>query len=488
MTNRIMVLMATDGKPSLATLADAREAASQGRWQQLLEWGADDAFLLQSHHILNAYIAAGFELSQEGILKRAAEIALFSRWDRTHRYSFARSFVASERCDLAWRTIQANPALFEDPAFVKQARRVIAYSQDENLRAEIKAAIAVAMKGGAEIKPKRSDFRFPHEKSPASPLGKAAAKLGSRTAPRHLTAFDLAIERTRASLSKAKRPELREHKSVFVDRHGQIWREDGAIIKTTGKPIAAVKQADVPNHYVAVSGIKETRGIYHWLVDRLSCFSWMLQANIQLPPILLSATASSFEGETLELVGLGGLVCPVGHAEYVERLIVPRVGFEGMVYWDQVSPIFEIIKDFAQNMGATASLVPSERIYISRSDAKRRPMSNEKELEARLIAEDYEIVSFTGMPLWQQFFIAFSAREIVAPHGAGLSHLIMCDPGTKVTEILPISDGTHKLRFNYARLSLLRGHNYRAWLEPQLGEQDSWSVEIEPFLEYLRER
>ncbi|MHC1999548.1 glycosyltransferase family 61 protein [Methylobacterium sp. CM6241] len=477
--------MATNGKPSLATLADARQATSHGKWQQILEWGGDDAFLLQSHHILNAYIAAAFDLSEENALRRAADIALSSRWDRTHRYSFARSFVASERCDLAWKTIQANPDLQTDPAFVKQARRIIAYTQDETLKNEIKAVIVSALKGGAEIKPTPSKFRFPNGKSDPALLGSAVAKLGSRTAPRHLAAFDLAMERTRATLSKAKKPVLREYKSVFVDRHGQIWREDGAIIKTTGKPIVAVKQGDVPNHYTAMFGIKETRGIYHWLVDRLAAFSWMVDRDDAVLPILLSDRASPFEAETLKLVGIGGLVCPIGGPEYVEKLIVPRVGFEGMMYWDQVSPIFDKIKQYVMERAEDASLVASERIYISRSDAKRRPMSNEKEIEALLAADDYEIVSFTGMPLWQQFFIALSATEIVAPHGAGLSHLIMCSPGTKVTEILPISDGTHKLRFNYARLSLLRGHNYRAWLEPQIGEDDSWSLDVKAFWEYL---
>ncbi|WP_081631226.1 glycosyltransferase family 61 protein [Methylobacterium sp. 77] len=477
--------MAKVGEPLFATLSDARRAVSSGSWQQILDWGKDDAFLLQSHHIVNAYVAAAYELSQVDALQRAADLALSPRWDRNHRYSFARAFVASERCDLAWRTIQANPDIYSDPAFVKQARRVIAYSHDEVLRDEIKRAIVVAMKGGSEIKPTPSSLHFAFESSPAVALGSAVAKLSSRTSPRHLAAFDLAIQRTRDALLKAKRPVLREYSNVFVDRHGQIWREDGSIIKTTGKPIVNIGRNEVSNHHAAVFGIKETRGIYHWLVDRLASFAWMLQEDIGKMPILLSDKASHFEATTLSLVSLGDLVCSVGGPEYVERLIVPRVGFEGMMYWDQVSPIFQNIRNYALDMAVKAALSPAEKIYISRSDAKRRPMSNEKEIEVRLAAEGYQIISFTGMPLWQQFFIAFSAKEIVAPHGAGLSHLIMCASGTKVTEILPISDGTHKLRFNYARLSLLRGHQYSAWLEPQIGEEDSWSVDVDPFLEFL---
>ncbi|MHC2019054.1 glycosyltransferase family 61 protein [Methylobacterium sp. CM6247] len=453
--------------------------------QQILDRGGDDAFLLQSHHLLNHYIAAAYELSRADALERAADLVMSPRWDRIHRYSFARSFVASQRCDLAWKSIQANPDLSSDPAFVKQARRVIAYSRDSLLRSEIKRAIAEALKGGADIKPVPSKFAFPGSGSAPAMLGSAVAELGSRTAPRHLAAFDLAMERARHTLSRAKRPELREYRDVFVDRHGQIWREDGAILKTTGKPISQVSRADVPNHSVAMFAIKETRGIYHWLVDRLSSFAWMLEEDNGRLPILLSDKGSAFETETLSLVGFGDVVFPVGHAAYIERLIVPRVGFEGMVYWDQVTPIFDRIRDYAISMAQPLALKAADKIYISRSDAKRRPMSNEKEIECKLAESGYQIVSFAGLPLWQQFFIAFSAKDIVAPHGAGLSHLILSPPGTKVTEILPVSDGTYALRFNYARLSLLRGHHYRAWLEPQTGAENSWSVDTDTFLKYL---
>ncbi|GJE17487.1 hypothetical protein AIGOOFII_2202 [Methylobacterium marchantiae] len=296
------------------------------------------------------------------------------------------------------------------------------------------------------------------------------------------------MESTRRGLSSPKRPALSEYENVFVDRHGQIWLEDGAIIKTTGKEIFQARKDDVQNFETAVYGIKETRGIYHWLVDRVSNFSWMLQDGCDAFPILLSDRASPFEAQTLSLVDLGWQSYAVGRAAFVKRLIIPRVGFGGLMYWEQISSIFDRLKAYAEEMAETHSVTPSERIYISRSDAKRRPLSNEKEIEARLVSDDYEIVSFTGMPLWQQFFMASSAREIVAPHGAGLSHLVMCNPGTKVTEIIPVSDGTHKLRFNYARLSLVRGHDYRAWLEPQIGEQDSWSVDTDAFFEFLHAR
>ncbi len=350
----------------------------------------------------------------------------------------------------------------------------------------IRRTVAEAMKGGHAVVAAASDLSFPAPESQPGTFGTAVAALGSRTAPRHLAAFHHKMEQTRIALAAAKQPSLREINNVFVDRHGQIWREDGAIIKTSGTPIPPVRRGEVPNVDVAFFGIKATRGIYHWLVDRVSSYAWMRDDDPRGPLILLSDQAPAFETETLDLLGLSERVSRVGEATFVERLIVPRVGFAGLMYWDRVAPVFNRLTRLSRTIARSHALEGHERIYISRSDAKRRPLSNEKEIEAALARDGYEIVSFTGMPLWRQFFLASSAREIVAPHGAGLSHIILCTPGTKVTEILPIKDGTYSLRFNYGRLSLARGHEYRAWLEPQIGDEDSWTVDADAFLDHLR--
>lgn len=468
-----------------AGLSKFQAALAIADWDQILEWGKDDKFLLEHYSCLNAYIKAAHELSDLSAVAKAADLSILPKWKKPQRYLFARTFADVERYEEAWAIVQSTRDP-DDPSFVKHARRIAANSHSKKLRHEIRREIRDFMGAGSDIKPTASTITFPAPTSQPRELGQAVARLGSRTVPRHLAAFELAVDGVRASAKNPQRPLLDEYRDVFVDRTGQIWREDGSILKTMGKPIATSRREDVPNFAEAFSSIKETRGIYHWLVDRVSNFAWMLHDGGRMMDILLSDRSSEFEAHTLDLLDLHEKVSPVGDAAFVERLIVPRVKFEGLMYWDQVSIVFNRLKEFSCDMVEQSSATPAERIYISRSDAKRRPLANERDIEAALKADGYEIVSFTGMPLWKQFFMASSAREIVAPHGAGLAHLIMCEPGTKVTEIIPVSDGTHKLRFNYARLSLVRGHDYQAWLEPQIGEGDSWSVDTGAFLEFLR--
>lgn len=126
-----------------------------------------------------------------------------------------------------------------------------------------------------------------------------------------------------------------------------------------------------------------------------------------------------------------------------------------------------------------------DRVYISRRAIPRRPLANENVVEEQALARGFEVLDFATLPLWHQIAIASSASVIMAPHGAGLSHLIFAQPGTKVVELLPIQDGTYQLRFNYARLSIIKGHDYTAWLEPQHPRVADWEMDMDRFLPLL---
>ena len=80
-----------------------------------------------------------------------------------------------------------------------------------------------------------------------------------------------------------------------------------------------------------------------------------------------------------------------------------------------------------------------------------------------------------------------NAEASMSPHGAGRSQLIFAKPGTQVIELLPIQDGTYQLRFNYARLSILKGLDYTAWLEPQQPQINEWQVDTSRFTPFLED-
>ena len=79
------------------------------------------------------------------------------------------------------------------------------------------------------------------------------------------------------------------------------------------------------------------------------------------------------------------------------------------------------------------------RIYIGRDDAKLRKILNEQsDLLPILKKYGFKILSIGNMPYKEQIELFRSAQVIVTTHGAGLTSLIYCKPGTKLLEISSI--------------------------------------------------
>lgn len=75
------------------------------------------------------------------------------------------------------------------------------------------------------------------------------------------------------------------------------------------------------------------------------------------------------------------------------------------------------------------------RIYISRSGARYRRVVNEAELFAPLAEHGFHTVRLESLSLAEQIDLFASAECVVAPHGAGLTNLLWCCPGTRVLEL-----------------------------------------------------
>jgi capsular polysaccharide biosynthesis protein len=87
-----------------------------------------------------------------------------------------------------------------------------------------------------------------------------------------------------------------------------------------------------------------------------------------------------------------------------------------------------------------------ELLYLSRNDATMRKILNEDEILPGLKDLGFTIMRAAGMPLQDQIEAFRQARIVVSAHGAGLTNILFCRPGTKVVEIFP-EDGVHGSAF-----------------------------------------
>ena len=74
------------------------------------------------------------------------------------------------------------------------------------------------------------------------------------------------------------------------------------------------------------------------------------------------------------------------------------------------------------------------KLYISRKKAKYRRVINEENVLSCLSNCGFTPVNLEDHRLATQIALLSNAEVIVAPHGAGLTNLIWCNPGTKILE------------------------------------------------------
>lgn len=116
---------------------------------------------------------------------------------------------------------------------------------------------------------------------------------------------------------------------------------------------------------------------------------------------------------------------------------------------------------------------PGRALLVSRADAPTRRIVNEDALLAALAPEGLEAVTFAGLPVRAQAALMAEARLVIGAHGAGLTNLIYCRPGTAVIEITTSQYMTRCRSF--ADIAMHRGLAYALAVVDQHGER--WLVE-----------
>ncbi len=75
-------------------------------------------------------------------------------------------------------------------------------------------------------------------------------------------------------------------------------------------------------------------------------------------------------------------------------------------------------------------------IYINRKSVSYRRVLNEDKLESLLVNRGFKSLSLEERSIFEQAELLYNASVVVAPHGAGLSNLVFCQPKTIVIELL----------------------------------------------------
>lgn len=109
-----------------------------------------------------------------------------------------------------------------------------------------------------------------------------------------------------------------------------------------------------------------------------------------------------------------------------------------------------------RNTFCTIKETAHRRLYISRAKAKRRRLINEDEIWPILEKLGFEKIFMEDLSFRNQITAMQQAEIVVAPHGAAITNVIFCSPGTHVVEIADLSFPNP----NFYALCAAMGHHY----------------------------
>jgi len=280
---------------------------------------------------------------------------------------------------------------------------------------------------------------------------------------------------------------VREFRDVYANQAGQVWSTDGRLLVARGRPLPQASRDATETACRFASGFLLTdvsKGFYHWFAERFAALAGWPGLRSESMPLVFGLHAAAFQQETVKLLtGQAPQIITVQDATFFEQLHVPEWGTPFLKRWDIYHPLYDRITTNALREGAAEDdETDGVRLYLSRRDAPSRSIQNEADLEIRMEARGFRCIRFTGLSVAQQIRIMHRASVIVAPHGAGLAHLLVARSGIKVFEFMPSQAGTESLRFNFARLSQILGHNHRLWLERVNPANDTWNITLPEML------
>ena len=187
---------------------------------------------------------------------------------------------------------------------------------------------------------------------------------------------------------------------------------------------------------VAVISSLSPNNYYHWMFDILPRFG-LLQRSGLVPDYYLINDQTQFQKDSLERleIPLDKVLNPRTwtHVE-ADELIVPSLLGPPFQNTPQIQACRYLRSIFVPKCTARKA---HRALYISRADAKSRRVANEIEIQEELLANGFEVVCLTDVPLFQQIEMFAEARIVVGPHGAGLTNVVFSEPGSVLIEFVP---------------------------------------------------
>jgi capsular polysaccharide biosynthesis protein len=182
---------------------------------------------------------------------------------------------------------------------------------------------------------------------------------------------------------------------------------------------------------------------FHWMFDVLPRIHLLRQSKVEFDRFVINrgieyrANQCDFQDESLELMGITKekwIECKADTHLMAKQLIVSSpAGYTAHV----PKNVCQFLRNEFLEKRDIQKRAGYERVFISREDALHRKLINEEEVFHVLEEHGFKKVSLSTMSFLEKIQLFHTAEVIVSPHGAGLTNLVFCNPGTRVIELFP---------------------------------------------------
>ena len=193
---------------------------------------------------------------------------------------------------------------------------------------------------------------------------------------------------------------------------------------------------------VLISDYYPTPNLCHFLMDHAPRLELYRRAGVAIGEVTVIGPelATEYQRVTAERMGVRGYF-PVSRRA---RLRVARLwvssnchNMRHPAHWAAEWAIRPVREKFD-----LAPRHPERRLLVSRRDSLYRRLRNEAQVANLLEPLGFEVIVPGELSFAQQIAAFRDATHIVAPHGAGLTNILWCAPGTQVLEVFHPHYGT----------------------------------------------
>ncbi len=265
---------------------------------------------------------------------------------------------------------------------------------------------------------------------------------------------------------------------VVSPTSGMVWTDEVVLEESVGSLHRLLGWADLRHELLRRPGTVRAEGplvplpptpFFHFLTETLPAAVAALGhrpgAGLLMPPDPPAYVTDA--AAWLADVGLASAppVVATGPVRVEALVLAAHEPLSGFIHPDDVA----LLRD---TLGGDLPAAGHRRIYVSRRLAAARSLAGEAALETALRGVEVTPVVLEELDLRAQARTLAEAAVVVAPHGAGLAHLVWAAPGTTVVEVFPhgfVNDC-------YARLCASLGLAHHAvWADPD-GTVDTAAV------------